>query len=469
MKHNPEFLDEDFLLHSDIARTLYHEFAKNQPIIDYHCHLPPQDLAANRSFENLTKIWLDGDHYKWRAMRATGVPENLITGNAPDKDKFRKWAATVPKTLRNPLYHWTHLELRRYFDFNELLSEANADKAYDHCSALLQQPAYATRALIDKMQVEVIGTTDDPADTLEYHQQLKDSDWKVKVLPSFRPDLAYAAEDPSAYNTYLDRLAQSAGVKINTLSDLFQALEVRIQYFNALGCKLSDHGLEFIPLPDGSTNSADNIFLQVRTGNKISREDIGKLRFQILVELGKMYHKHGWTQQFHLGAMRNNNARMMKQIGANTGYDSIGDFSQAAGMSRLFSTLDTEDQLARTIIYNLNPADNELFATMAGNFNDGSIEGKIQYGSGWWFLDQKDGMEKQLNALSNMGLLSGFIGMLTDSRSFLSYPRHEYFRRILCNLIGRDVLNGELPADEKLLGNTVSDICYRNAKKYFRF
>ncbi len=469
MKHNPEFLDEDFLLHSDIARTLYHEFAKNQPIIDYHCHLPPQDLAANRSFENLAKIWLDGDHYKWRAMRATGVPENLITGNAPDKDKFRKWAATVPKTLRNPLYHWTHLELRRYFDFNELLSEANADKAYDHCSALLQQPAYATRALIDKMQVEVIGTTDDPADTLEYHQQLKDSDWKVKVLPSFRPDLAYAAEDPSAYNTYLDRLAQSAGIKINTLSDLFQALEVRIQYFNALGCKLSDHGLEYIPLPDGSTNSVDNIFLQVRTGNKISREDIGKLRFQILVELGKMYHKHGWTQQFHLGAMRNNNARMMKQIGANTGYDSIGDFSQAAGMSRLFSTLDTEEQLARTIIYNLNPADNELFATMAGNFNDGSIEGKIQYGSGWWFLDQKDGMEKQLNALSNMGLLSGFIGMLTDSRSFLSYPRHEYFRRILCNLIGRDVQNGELPADEKLLGNMVSDICYRNAKKYFRF
>jgi glucuronate isomerase len=469
MKNNPAFMDEDFLLHSEMARKLFHGYASGQPIIDYHCHLPPQDLADNRVFENITKIWLDGDHYKWRAMRATGIAENLITGSAPDRDKFRQWATTVPKTLRNPLYHWTHLELRRYFDFNDLLSSSNADQAYDHCTEQLQQPSHATRALIDRMNVAVIGTTDDPADTLEHHQRLKASGWKVSVLPSFRPDLAYSTDDPAAYNAYLDRLGITAGMEIRSLADLLRALEIRMDYFYQHGCRLSDHGLEYIPLPDHSTDATELIFELVRSGKKISKEQSGKLKFHLLTELGKMYHHRGWTQQFHLGALRNNNARMMKQIGANTGYDSIGDFSQATGMARLFSTLDDAGMLARTIIYNLNPADNELFATMAGNFNDGTIEGKIQYGSGWWFLDQKDGMEKQLNALSNMGLLSGFVGMLTDSRSFLSYPRHEYFRRILCNMVGRDVENGELPADEQMLGNLVADICYRNAKKYFRF
>ncbi|RTQ50849.1 glucuronate isomerase [Hymenobacter gummosus] len=463
------FLGPDFLLQTETARTLYHEFAQPMPIIDYHNHLLPDQIAEDKQFENLTQIWLYGDHYKWRAMRTNGVAERYITGDASDWEKFEKWAETVPQTLRNPLYHWTHLELQRYFGVTELLNKESARRIYDHCSALLRTPEYSVRGLLRKMNVATLCTTDDPADSLEHHRAIAASGFEVQVLPTFRPDKAMAPEDPAAYNAYLDKLGASAAVEILTYQDLLLALRVRHDYFAALGCRLSDHGLEQIYAADYTEADISAIFAKVRGGAKLEPQEILQFKSAMLVFLAELDWEKGWTQQFHLGALRNNNARMLRQLGPDTGWDSIGDFAQAPALAKFLDRLDTQDKLAKTILYNLNPADNELFATMIGNFQDGSVAGKMQFGSGWWFLDQKDGMERQINALSNMGLLSRFVGMLTDSRSFLSYPRHEYFRRILCNLLGNDVENGELPADMELLGQMVQNICYGNAKEYFGF
>lgn len=464
------FLTENFLLQSDFAVKLYHDYAKDLPIIDYHCHLPPNEIAQNRQFGNITKIWLEGDHYKWRAMRTLGINEKYITGDGSDEEKFNQWAYTVPYTMRNPLYHWTHLELKRYFGVNELLSPDSAKKIYKSTSEQLSTPEFATRSLLTKMKVEVVCTTDDPADSLEYHQQIQKDNLKTLILPTFRPDKSFAIENPSGYKSYLGKLSEAAGIEITSFKSLISALEKRAAFFHSVGGRLSDHGLENLYYPeDKNAFSAEKLFEKVFRGENLSKEEIHFFKYSVLIELGRIYHKHGWTQQYHIGALRNTNQRMLAKLGPDTGFDSIGDFSQAVALSRFLNELDSTDQLTKTILYNLNPADNEVMATMIGNFNDGSTKGKVQFGSAWWFLDQKDGMEKQINALSNLGLLSCFIGMLTDSRSFLSYPRHEYFRRILCNLIGKDVANGELPADEKWLGKLVSDICYHNARNYFNF
>ena len=465
-----EFLNENFLLKTDFAQRLYHNYAKDLPIIDYHCHLPPKEIAENRQFENLTKIWLDGDHYKWRAMRTLGINEKFITGNAPDQEKFQKWAFAVPYTMRNPLYHWTHLEMQRYFDNDTLLSDKTADSVYNESNEKLKTAEYSARNIIKKMNVEVVCTTDDPIDSLEYHKILKADGYSVKVLPAFRPDKAYAVENPDDYNNYLDKLAEVSNTTINSFDDLLSALNNRIEYFHQNGCRLSDHGLEHLFFPNGNhAYTPEELFKKVKNHKTLSPEETQFFKYSVLIELCKTYHSKNWVQQFHLGALRNTNARMRATLGPDTGFDSIGDYSQAVNLSKFLNQLDSSDQLCKTVIYNLNPSDNEVFASMIGNFNDGTVIGKMQYGSGWWYLDQKDGMEKQLNTLSNIGILSTFIGMLTDSRSFMSYPRHEYFRRILCNLIGQDVANGELPADEKWLGKLVSDISYHNAKNYFEF
>ncbi|AYQ34551.1 glucuronate isomerase [Runella sp. SP2] len=463
------FLDEDFLLQTDSARTLYHEFAKQMPIIDYHNHLPPDQIVADKTFENLTQIWLYGDHYKWRAMRTNGINENYCTGAATDYEKFEKWAETVPYTLRNPLYHWTHLELQRYFDVHEVLSPKSARRIYDECSEKLRTPDYSVRNLLRKMNVEVVCTTDDPLDTLEYHQQLATAgSFEIQMRPAFRPD-KFILIGNANFATYLQKLGAIVGFEINRYDDLTKALRVRADFFASLGCKLSDHGLEQIYAADFTPEAADSILQKALGGQTLSQNDILVYQSAILHFLGTMYHELGWTQQFHLGALRNNNARALRLLGPDTGWDSIGDWSQAVALSKFLGRLDEYDQLAKTIIYNLNPADNEVIATMIGNFNDGSIAGKVQFGSGWWFLDQKDGMEKQITALSNMGLLSRFVGMLTDSRSFLSFPRHEYFRRILCNMFGNDIENGEIPSDMEWVGQVVQNICYNNAKQYFGF
>lgn len=466
-KHS--FLTEDFLLSNSFAKTLYHQYARNQPIIDYHCHLPPDDIANDRQFEDLTTIWLAGDHYKWRGMRTLGVNEKYITGNATNYEKFEQWAYTVPYTMRNPLYHWTHLELKNYFNIQSLLNPDTAREIYDSCTEQLQSKEFSTVNLLKKMDVRVVCTTDDPADSLEHHQKVAQNNIGIKVIPAFRPDAAYAVEDTKQYKTYLQKLSKVSGVSITNFSSLINALENRIEYFHKNGGRLSDHGLEQLYFFKEAPNSIDAIFKKITNDEKLSVQEVQYFKYVTLLELCRLYHKKGWTQQFHLGAIRNSNTRMMNTLGPNTGFDSIGDFRQAGNLAKFLNELDKTDQLSKTILYNLNPADNEIMATMIGNFNDGSAKGKLQFGSAWWFLDQKDGMEKQINTLSNMGLLSCFVGMLTDSRSFLSYPRHEYFRRILCNLIGRDVENGELPADEKWLGKMVSDICYNNANEYFNF
>jgi glucuronate isomerase len=464
-----EFLNENFLLQNETARQLYHDFAKEMPIIDYHCHLPPDQIAADKKFKSLTEIWLYGDHYKWRAMRTNGVDEQYCTGDADDYEKFEKYAETVPYTLRNPLYHWTHLELRRYFGIYDLLNASTARKIYDQCNEQLAMDKMSCRNILRNMNVEVVCTTDDPADTLEHHAKVKEDGYEVSILPTFRADKSMAAEDPKAYNTYLSKLEKASNVAISNYQDLLEALRKRHDYFAEAGCRLSDHGLENFYAADYTESEVASYFEQLRSGKALDAQQVNKLKSAILHELAVMDHAKGWTQQFHIGALRNNNRRMMEQLGPDTGFDSIGDFSIARPMSRFFDKLDATDQLAKTIIYNLNPRDNYLVGTMIGNFNDGSVAGKMQFGSGWWFLDQKEGMEMQMNALSNLGLLSRFVGMLTDSRSFLSYPRHEYFRRILCNLLGTDVENGELPEDMDLLGQTVQNICYYNARHFFSF
>lgn len=461
------FLGDDFLLHSETAVWLYHQYAEPLCVIDYHCHLSPQQLAENLPFENLTRAWLYGDHYKWRAMRTHGVDERFITGDAGDYEKFEKWADTVPYTLRNPLYHWTHLELKRYFKISELLSPDTAGAIFSCASEMLQEDDFRPLSLLARMKVELVCTTDDPVDSLCWHQMLKGKTSTI-ILPAWRPDRLLACDDPAVFNEYIGRLEEASAMAIGNFDSLLQALENRHSYFHQMGCRVSDHGLERFYSAPYKASEVSDIFSKIRRGLVLRNDEKEILRSALLHQLALLDHSRNWVQQYHVGAMRNNNARMMRMLGPDTGFDSIGDKPAATEMSAFLSRLDETGQLAKTILYNLNPADNEVFATMLGNFQQ-SPAGKMQWGSAWWFLDQKDGMERQINALSNLGLLAHFIGMITDSRSLLSYPRHEYFRRILCNLIGKDVENGELPNEPELLGRLVSDICYSNARNYFQF
>lgn len=465
------FIHDDFLLQSDAAKKLYHEHSEKQPIIDYHCHLNPEYIAKDHYFDNLGQIWLEGDHYKWRAMRTNGIEEKYCTGkDTSDWEKYVKWTETVPYTMRNPLYHWTHLELKRAFGVDKLLNTESAKEIYDICTEKLRTPEYSARGLMKKFDVKVVCTTDDPVDSLEHHISLKNEGFEIKVLPTWRPDKAMAVENPKEYRTYLEKLSDVSGVTISKFSDLINALRNRHDFFASVGCKLSDHGIEEFYAEPYTQTEIEQIFNKVYGGSELTKEEILKFKSAMLHEGAIMDWEKGWTQQFHYGAIRNNNTRLFKQLGPDTGFDSIGDFTIAKAMSRFLDQLDKDNKLAKTIIYNLNPRDNDLIATMIGNFQDGSVAGKIQFGSGWWFLDQKTGMEAQMNSLSNLGLLSRFVGMLTDSRSFLSYPRHEYFRRIMCNLIGNDVEKGLLPASEMdFLGKMVENISYNNAKNFFNF
>ncbi|MCF1420478.1 glucuronate isomerase [Mangrovimonas futianensis] len=462
------FIHDNFLLENSYAEELYHNYAKELPIIDYHNHLPPQEMVDNKIYGNLSQVWINGDHYKWRAMRTLGIDEHFITGEASDKDKFLKWAETVPYTLRNPLYHWTHLELARYFGEYDLLSPKTANRIYEETSEKLSSEAYSCQNLLLKMNAELVCTTEDPIDNLQYHKQLSGGDFKVKVSTAFRPDKSILIE-AEGYTDYLQKLGEVTQIEIQSYQDLCDALLQRVAYFNENGCKLCDHGLNYIDYLPASDQEINQIFTRKLQGETLSVEDIQKFHTAILMFLSETYHSNGWVQQFHLGALRNNNARMHRQLGPDTGWDSIGDYPQAVNLSAFLNALDSKDKLTKTILYNLNPSDNEVMATMIGNFNDGSVKGKVQFGSGWWFLDQKDGMTKQLNALSNMGLLSCFVGMLTDSRSFLSFPRHEYFRRLLCQILGDEIKRGELPNDMEWIGKIVQDISYYNAKDYFKF
>ncbi|WP_113638883.1 glucuronate isomerase [Nubsella zeaxanthinifaciens] len=464
-----KFLDEDFLLQTETAKVLYHEYAKHMPIIDYHNHLIPEQIATDKQFDNITQVWLYGDHYKWRAMRTFGIDEYYITGAASDWEKFEKWAETVPYTLRNPLYHWTHLELQRYFDIHDLLSPATAKKIWDECNAKLQTKEYSVLGLLKKMNVKTLCTTDDPLDNLEFHQQIKAKGIDLVVLPAFRPDKAMNADDVAGLNQYVDKLADIVQKPITNYQEYLAALKSRHDFFVENGASVSDHGLEQIYAEDYTEQEVAEIFLKIRSGAQITPQENLKFKSAMLFTFALWDHERGWVQQYHLGAIRNNNDRLLSSLGPDTGFDSIGDFSQGRALAKFLNKLDAGNKLTKTILYNLNPADNELMATMIGNYQDGTVAGKVQWGSGWWFLDQKDGMTKQINALSNMGLLSQFVGMLTDSRSFLSFPRHEYFRRILCDLFGTDIENGEIPNDIKLVSQLVENICYHNAKAYFSF
>jgi glucuronate isomerase len=462
------FLPDDFLLTTRWARTLYFEHAAGQPIFDYHCHLPPEDIARNRRFENLTQIWLGGDHYKWRAMRSNGVPEDLITlKNTSDYDKFLAYARTVPSTLRNPLYHWSHLELRRCFGINEIINERTAPGIWEKAGRKLATPALSTHGILTRFKVAAVCTTDDPVDSLEHHAAIARSGLATRVYPTFRPDKALLVSQPAVFNPWCDQLAARADVDVRNLASLLEALRRRHDFFHSLGGRISDHGLENIPGADCTATQAAAIFAQARSGRAAAPEQAAKFTWFMMLFFGHLDAAKGWTKQLHLGAIRNNNTRLLKRLGADAGADSIGDFPQARGLARFLDRLDSEGCLPKTVIYNLNPADNYVFATMIGNVQDDLAPGKIQFGSGWWFLDQKEGMEWQLNALSQLGLLSRFVGMLTDSRSFLSYVRHEYFRRVLCALLGADMQAGLIPADRKLVGGMVEDICYRNAERYF--
>ncbi len=461
------FLQDDFLLQGNTAKHLYHDYVKQMPIIDYHCHLSPEAIASDKQFANLTDIWLRGDHYKWRALRSLGVPEKLITGDATDEEKFYAWAKMVPQTVRNPLFHWSHMELKSVFGVEEYLNGDSAAAIYTRCNRQLQQTTHTTRSILASFGVAYIGTTDEPWDSLEHHRKLAAENYAVRVSPSFRPDKILMIGDRASFFYYLNLLQEASEINITDIASLLEALQNRVDYFHANGCRVSDHGLVHMPvnfLFSGELETEFRQFLLVRNKNY---SDPDAFMGYIQIALCKMYHAKNWVQQFHLGPIRNNNTRLNRLLGADSGFDSIGDFRQALPMSLFFDHLDQTDQLAKTVIYNINPSDNEVFATMLGNFNDGSVKGKMQFGSGWWFLDQKDGMEKQLNALSNMGLISTFIGMITDSRSFLSFPRHEYFRRILCNLIGDEMDRGLLPSDEKWMGDILQNIAYHNAKEYF--
>ena len=464
-----DFLDKDFLLKTSTAKRLFHDYAADMPIIDYHCHLSPKDIAEDRIFNNIAEVWLHGDHYKWRAMRTNGIHESYCTGDKTDLEKFEQWAATVPYTMRNPLYHWTHMELQRYFNVTEQLSPANAKAVYEHCNALLQTKEFSVRNLLRKMKVKLVCTTDDPVDSLEYHKAMQEEGADIKMVPAFRPDMAMNVGNTESFLQYVKKVEAAAGMQVHTFDDYLLALKRRHDFFAQMGCRVSDHGLEEIYADEYTAEEIIIIFERLLKGETLCLRCQRQFKSAMLVHFAEWDHEKGWVQQFHLGALRNNNTRMLNQLGPDTGWDSIGTFDQGKALSKFLNGLDTRDKLTKTILYNLNPADNEVLATMVGNFNDGSFPGKIQFGSGWWFLDQKDGIIKQLNALSNMGLLSRFVGMLTDSRSFLSFPRHEYFRRILCDLIGAEVEEGELPNDIEWLGKMVQDICYNNNVNYFNW
>ena len=461
------FLHDDFLLASRASRRLYHEFAKPAPILDYHCHLSPRDIAEDRRFANLFEIWLAGDHYKWRAMRANGTPERFCTGDAAPIEKFKAWAATVPHTLRNPLYHWTHLELWRYFGIDELLDSSNAERLWNEAGERLAAPEFSVHGILKKFRVTALCTTDDPADDLRHHAAIARSGLETRVLPAFRPDAALTVNRPEAFNAWLGRMTETCGTAVDSLPALLEALRLRRDFFHERGCRISDHGLERCYADPCSEAEADAIFDAAFKGRPASAEEHAKFASFMMLFLGSLYAERDWTMQLHLGALRNNNTRLFTQLGPDTGFDSVSDQPQAAALAAFLDRLDAENALPRTILYNLNPADNYAFAAMMGNFQDGSSAGKMQLGSGWWFLDQKEAMEWQINALSNIGLLSRFIGMTTDSRSFMSYPRHEYFRRVLCNLLGRDIEAGEIPDDDALLGPLVRGICHDNADQYF--
>lgn len=466
------FIHEDFLLQTETARNLFHNHAEVLPIIDYHCHLNPKEIADDHQFKSITELWLGGDHYKWRLLRANGVNEKYITGDATDWDKFEKWAETIPYTMRNPMYHWTHLELKRVFNIDNLLNTESAREIYDMANEMLRKPEYSSRGLMKRFGVEVVCTTDDPLDSLEYHKQIKASEFEIKVLPTWRPDKSMAVENGENFRKYIDSLSEVSDININSFDDYLTAITKRHDYFKENGCRLADHGIDNFysePYSDGEINQVfDKVY---NKKEKLTDEEVLKFKSKMLHENALLNHSKGWVQQFHYGAIRNNNSRMFKLIGPDAGYDSINDVCNVArSMSRFFDVLESKNKLAKSIIYNLNPRDNYLIASMIANFQDGTVPGKIQFGSGWWFLDQKDGMEYQMNVLSTQGLLSRFVGMLTDSRSFVSYPRHEYFRRILCNLIGNDVEKGLIPSSEiDFLGKMVEGICYYNAKEYFNF
>jgi len=465
------FVDDDFLLHSDTARRLYHQYAAHEPILDYHSHLPAAEIASDRHFRDLTEIWLEGDHYKWRAMRANGVDERYCTGNASSYDKFRAWAGTVPSTLRNPLYHWTHLELKRYFGIGDLLDEASADEVWEHANALLQSGDLTARGILRKFRVRVACTSDDPCDDLSHHELINasedDSEYGFRVYPTFRPDRALQVDAPDKFNRWIGRLEPASNSDIRMLQHFLDALKRRHDYFHAHGGRLSDHGLEHCYVAACSDQEAARIFDKARSGKQVTQQEHDSFASLLMLFLGRLDAERGWTKQLHLGALRSVNSRAARELGTDTGFDCIGDWPQAAALSAYLDLLERENSLPRMVLYNVNPADNYTFATAAGNFHDGKIAAKIQFGSGWWFLDQKEGMTWQLNALSNAGLLSRFIGMTTDSRSFMSFPRHEYFRRLLCDMLGREMEDGELPNDEQLVGTMIKNICFENARQYF--
>ncbi len=469
------FINPDFILTNDTAKHLYHDLAENMPIIDYHCHLIPQMVAENKRFESIGQIWLMGDHYKWRAMRSNGVDERYCTGkDTTDWEKFEKWAETVPYTFRNPLYHWTHLELKTAFGIDKLLNPQTAREIYEECNdKIANDPKFTPRGLMEFYNVEVVCTTDDPIDSLEWHKVVAaDKNCKTRMLPTWRPDKAMAVEVPADFKAYVEKLSQAAGKNISNFKDFVDALQARHDFFESMGCRLSDHGIEEFYAEDYTDAEIEAIFNKVYGGKELSQEEILKFKSAMMIVFAEQDAASGWTQQFHYGAIRNNNTKMFKLLGPDTGFDSIGEFTTAKKCAKFLDKLNTEGKLAKTILYNLNPCANEVLATMLGNFQDGSVAGKIQLGSGWWFLDQKDGMQKQMNALSVLGLLSRFVGMLTDSRSFLSYPRHEYFRRTLCNLVGVDIENGEVPYEgyeKERVDQMIKDICYNNAKNYFKF
>ncbi|HMC02256.1 MAG TPA: glucuronate isomerase [Flavobacteriaceae bacterium] len=462
------FIDDNFLLGTKYAQELYHDYAKNQPIIDYHNHLPSTEIANNRKFENLTKLWLDGDHYKWRAMRNLGIEEKFITGKSSYKEKFDKWAYTIPYTMRNPLYHWSHLELKRYFEIDESLNPESANKIYNLCNEKLNSPEFSSQGLLEKMNVEVICTTDDPLDDLTNHKKILNSASSIQVFPTFRPDSIINLEKID-FVDYINTLSKISKIDISDFESLLEAIKTRINYFHDYGCRLSDHGLPYAYGEDFTRKEIDLIFEKRITEKNISITEKLKFKSAILYYLGNFYAEKGWTMQLHLGPIRDTNKALLAKIGINAGVDSIGDFLQAEQLAKLLNRLNDKGRLPKTILYNSNPSDNDVFATMAGNFGEDGIKGKVQFGAAWWFLDQKEGIMNQINSLSNMGLLSSSLGMLTDSRSFLSFPRHEYYRRVLCNLFGNDIKNGELPNDIAWIGKLVSDICYNNAKSYFGF
>ena len=461
------FMNDNFLLTNDTAVKLYHEYAKEMPIIDYHCHLSPKEISENKKYKNITEIWLGGDHYKWRAMRINGITEDYITGDKPDKEKFYKWAETMENSIGNPLYAWAHLELKRYFGIEDVLSTKTAEKIWNKANELLQRDEFSCKELIKKSNVKIICTTDDPVDTLEYHKEiLEDKEFNVKILPTFRPDKAINIEKDGFFE-WLQKLENAANMKIADIDSLLKALGKRIEFFHETGCRLSDHGLDPIAFEHGESNEVDSIFKKILKKEILSEREIKVYKGQIMLFLGKEYAKREWTMQIHLGCMRNNNKKMFKLLGPDAGFDSVGDYNYVQDLSNFLDTLDSTNELPKTILYCLNPKDNYVLGSLIGCFQGDGIPGKIQFGSAWWFNDQKEGMIRQMTDLANLGLLPRFVGMLTDSRSFLSYTRHEYFRRILCNLISEWVENNEVPYDMELLGNIVKNISYNNAKNYF--